>query len=104
MIYVDIKNRWSGEVQTTAKIDCCGSESYSVKLGLAAQWAAKNGGDLYGANLRHASLRNADMRDADLRHADLRNAILSGADLSGANLSGAELPAGKVAFVHAGEF
>ncbi|WP_454917340.1 pentapeptide repeat-containing protein [Xanthobacter sediminis] len=101
MIKFDVLNRWSGEVQFTAEIDCAEDVLPRIKLGLAVKWARKNGADLGdadlrgadlgGANLRGADLGGADLRDADLRGADLGGANLRGADLGGANLRGADL-------------
>jgi hypothetical protein len=70
-----ILNRFSGEVQFTAEIDCKEDEKTSVKIGLAVKWAIKT--------------------TADLSRADLSRANLSGADLSRANLSGANLSRAK---------
>ena len=97
----EVKNRWSGEVQFTAEIECDENASNSIKLGLAVQWGVKGGANLggaylSGANLRGAYLSGADLsgaylRDANLRGAYLRGAYLRGADLGGAYLSGANL-------------
>jgi len=86
-----VLNRFSGEVQFTADIDCDASASRSVKLGLAVKWAIENKADLRGADLRGADLRGANLSEANLREADLRGANLSGADLRWADLSGADL-------------
>ncbi|MHA7900804.1 MAG: pentapeptide repeat-containing protein [Henriciella sp.] len=91
MIKLEVKNRWSGNVQFIAEIDCDDNRSYSFKLGLAVRWAFKNGAYLGGADLRGADLRGADLGGADLRGADLRGADLGGADLRGADLRGADL-------------
>jgi Pentapeptide repeats (8 copies) len=69
----EIKNRFSGQVQFTAEIECEADTSYSMKIGLAVKWALKS-----GANLGSADLGGADLRGANLR----------GADLGGANLGG----------------
>jgi hypothetical protein len=87
----DIKNRWSGEVQFTASIDCATDAAVGVKLGLAVRWARMRDAVLRDADLRDAVLRGADLRDAVLRGADLRDADLSGADLRDAVLRGADL-------------
>ena len=50
----DVLNRWYGEVQFTADIDCDETEISSIKLGLAVKWGVKN-----NANLRNADLWNA---------------------------------------------
>jgi hypothetical protein len=107
----EIRNRWTGNVQFTAEIDCAADAPMSVKVGLAVRWAmaAKanlRGADLCGADLSWANLREADLcgadlswanlswanlREADLCGANLREADLCGADLSWANLSWANL-------------
>jgi uncharacterized protein YjbI with pentapeptide repeats len=102
----EIKNRFSGEVQITADIDCEESAALSVKIGLAVKWAIKHNANLRGADLRGAYLGGADLRGADLggaylcganmrganlRGADLGGAYLGGADLRGADLRGADL-------------
>jgi len=87
----EIRNRWSGNVQFTAEIDCSEDTPLRIKVGLAAKWAFKSGADLSGAVLSGAVLRGADLSGADLRGADLSGAVLRGADLSGAVLSGAVL-------------
>jgi hypothetical protein len=97
----DVLNRWSGQIQFTAEIECAADASTRVKMGLALKLAYSSGAvlrdaDLRGAVLRGAVLRDADLRDADLSGADLsgavlRDAVLRGADLSGADLRGAVL-------------
>ena len=87
----DVTNRFSGETQFTADIDCADDASEATKRGLAVRWAVGSGADLRGANLSDANLSSADLRDADLRSANLSGAYLSGAYLSGADLSGADL-------------
>ena len=82
----EIRNRWTSAVMVTAEISVTPDMTYSVKLGLAVQWARKSGADLSGADLS-----GADLRGADLRGANLRGAYLSGANLSGADLRGADL-------------
>ncbi len=47
----DVLNRFTGEVQFTAEIDCAEDAPPSVKLGLAVKWAVRNGANLAGANL-----------------------------------------------------
>jgi len=91
MIKFDILNRFSGQVQFTAEIDCDEMASRSLKVGLAAKWAVKNSANLSSADLRNAVLSSADLRNADLWNADLRNADLSDADLRNANLRNADL-------------
>jgi len=90
-IKFEVRNRWSGEVQFTAEIDCDESAYHSLKLGLAVRWGLKSGANLSGADLSGAVLSRANLSRADLSRADLSGAVLSGADLSGAVLSGADL-------------
>jgi len=87
----EIKNRFTGNVQFVAKISCEESTHYSIKVGLAVEWAIENKIDLRDANLRDASLRDADLRGANLSRTDLRGANLRDADLRGANLSRTDL-------------
>ena len=82
----DVYNRWTKEVQFTAKIDCHADTSTSLKLRLAVEWARENGFDLMGANLSGANLSGADLRGFDLRGADLSDAYLTGVDLRDAKL------------------
>ena len=91
----EIKNRFTGNVQFTAEIECDEDTSLRVKIGLAVRWAIKSDADLRGANLSDANLSGANLSDANLRGADLRGADLSGADLSGADLRGANLQSFK---------
>ena len=69
-ITFNIMNRFSGELQFAAEIECAEDAPLSLKIGLAVKWAKKSRADLSGADL-------------------------SGADLSGANLSGANLSRAK---------
>ena len=87
----EILNRFTGEVQFTADIECDESALKSVKVGLAVKWAVKNNANLSGANLRDAYLSGAYLRGANLSGANLSGANLRGANLSGANLRGAYL-------------
>ena len=87
----EVKNRYTGNVQFVAEIDCDESAGYSIKLGLAVKWGVKNKADLRGANLYEADLSGANLYGADLSGADLYGAYLSGAYLSGAYLRGAYL-------------
>lgn len=116
-----VYNRYRGDLQFTADIECDDRAKNNVKLGLAIKWAVKSnanltdadlteadlrkadlrnanltdaylrGANLTTADLRSADLRNADLRNADLFDADLRSADLRSADLRGANLCGADL-------------
>ncbi|MDH2091078.1 pentapeptide repeat-containing protein [Rhizobium pusense] len=92
----DILNRFSGEVQFSAEIDCKADDLPSVKLGMAVKVAVKEsanlyGANLYGADLRSANLYGANLYGANLYCADLRSANLYGANLRSANLYGADL-------------
>ena len=91
MIKFEVKNRFGGEVQFTAEIDCDEAASVSVKLGLAVKWAVKAGANLAGANLAGADLAGAYLARAYLAGADLADANLAGANLAGANLARAYL-------------
>ena len=83
----DVLNRYSGDVQFTADIDCKDSDSHSVKITAAIHWAIENKANLSGANLRGANLSWANLSGANLSWANLSWANLSEANLSGANLS-----------------
>jgi len=87
----EIKNRWTGAVQFTAKIDCADDTATSIKIGLAVRWGIENGANLSGADLSGADLRGANLIGANLRGANLSGANLIGANLSGANLRSANL-------------
>ena len=87
----DVLNRYSGDVQFTADIDCKDSDSHSVKITAAIHWAIENKADLSGADLRWADLSEANLSWANLSGADLSEANLSRANLRWANLSGANL-------------
>jgi|GEM_PF-2277404 len=91
----DVLNRYTGEVQFTAQIECSADALLSVKLGLAVKWAIKSRADLSGAYLSRANLSGAYLSRADLSGANLSRANLSGANLSGAYLSDEALRAFK---------
>ena len=91
MIKFDVTNRYSGEVQFTAEIDCKKDESTSIKLGLAVKWAIAAGANLAGAYLAGAYLDGANLAGANLAGAYLAGAYLAGAYLDGAYLAGANL-------------
>ena len=59
MIKFQVKNRWSGDAQFTAQIDCGKDDGTSIKLGLAVKWAKENGANLDGASLYGANLYGA---------------------------------------------
>jgi uncharacterized protein YjbI with pentapeptide repeats len=91
MIDFDIKNRVTGDVQFTAKIDCSEDDTHSLKMGLAVKWALDNGANLNGANLAWVDLVRANLYGANLAWVDLAGANLNGANLYGVNLKGANL-------------
>jgi hypothetical protein len=51
----EIKNRFSGEVQFVASIECTEDTPISIKLGSAIKWAVENKADLSYADLRSAN-------------------------------------------------
>ena len=87
----DVLNRFTGEVQFTAEIECKDDELPSVKLGLAIEWAYKTRANLDGANLDGAYLARANLDGANLAGAYLAGANLDGANLAGAYLARANL-------------
>ncbi|VIO73853.1 pentapeptide repeat-containing protein [Bradyrhizobium ivorense] len=91
LLKFDVRNRFTGDVQFTAEIDCRDDALTSVKLGLAIKWAIKSGANLSGAYLSGAYLSGANLSGAYLSRAYLSGANLSGAYLSRAYLSGANL-------------
>jgi hypothetical protein len=88
---VEIRNRWSGEVQFTAEIVCSPDTLPSIKLGLAVKAAYLVDANLVGANLAGAYLVDANLADANLARANLADANLARANLAGAYLAGAYL-------------
>lgn len=52
----EVRNRYTGDVQFIAEIECDEDAPDSIKLGLAVKWAIKN-----RANLRCANLQDADL-------------------------------------------
>ena len=79
VIKFDIMNRFSGDVQFTAEIDCLEDASRSYKIGLAVKWAIKSRANLSGADLSGANLSGAE--GADLVIA--RSRILPDGDIIG---------------------
>ncbi len=96
MIKFDVKNRWTGDVQFTAEIDCDKSEATSIKLGLAVMWAIKTGAymkdaNMEGANMAYAYMAYANMEGANMEGAYMRGANMEGAYMRGANMRGANM-------------
>jgi hypothetical protein len=87
----EVKNRYTGEVQFTAEIECAPDALPSVNLGSAVRWGFKTGANLTGANLIGANLTGANLIGANLTGANLIGANLDGANLTRANLIGANL-------------
>ena len=87
----DVFNRWTGEVQFTAQIECPIDSPPSLKLGLAVRWGFANSASLDSASLDGARLDGASLDGARLDGARLDGARLDGASLDGASLIGARL-------------
>ena len=68
MFKVDIKNRYTGDVQFTASIEK-DTGSFSLNLGLAVKAAVVAKANLRSANLRSANLSSAYLRSANI-HSD----------------------------------
>lgn len=60
----DVINRFTGNIQFTAEIECEEGARVSFKLGLAVRWGLKEGADLRGADLCDADLYGANLRGA----------------------------------------
>ena len=71
MLKFDVLNRFSGEVQFTAEIECDDKASNSIKLGLAVKWAIDKRANLADAYLTDANLADANLADANLTDANL---------------------------------
>lgn len=65
----EIRNRWSGDVQFTAEIDCAADASPSAMAGLAVEWAVAAGADLSGVDLSSAYFSVAYLSEAYLSEA-----------------------------------
>ena len=89
MIEFNIKNRFTGDVQVTAEIDCDEDTPNSIKLRHAVKCAITYGADLAGTDLRGAYLDGADLSYTDLMDANLTGVNLSDTNLRGAKLKGA---------------
>ena len=75
-IKYEIRNRFSGDVQFVAEIDCDESTAISIKIGLAVKWGIRACANLSGANLSGANLSSANFYRANLSGADLSGAAL----------------------------
>jgi hypothetical protein len=75
----EVRNRFTGEVQFAAEIECSEGTASSIKLGLAVKWAIEAGANLAGANLADANLARANLAGAYLARANLARANLAGA-------------------------
>ena len=73
----EIRNRWTGNVQFVASIECEEDAPISIKVGFAIKWAFSSDADLSGAVLTGADLRGADLSGAVLSGA---TAIFAGTD------------------------
>lgn len=62
----EVRNRYRGEIQFTAEIDCSEDAAQSVKLGLAVTWAVRNGANLRMADLTEAYLYGAKGQRGEL--------------------------------------
>ena len=82
----DVLNRYTGEVQFTAEIECDENERESIKLGLAIQWGYKNKKDLRCANMARAYMAGANMADAYMAGANMADANMAGAYMARASL------------------
>jgi len=97
----DIKNKYTGDVQFTATIDCSETATISEKIRLALLQGLKlkanlHKANLHGVNLHSAGMKGADLQEADLDYANLEYANLSHStlkyvDLTRANLSNANM-------------
>lgn len=83
-INVEIRNRWTGNVQFTASIECAEDAPLGAKIGLAVKWARAS---------------DADLRDADLRGA---GAIFAGVDSRGYEFYLTADPAARKIVIRAG--
>ena len=86
-----IKNRFSGEVQFTAEIECSDDTAIAVKIGLAVKLAIEADANLSDADLSGADLTGANLSGANFARATLSDANLTRADLTGAHLARANL-------------
>lgn len=91
----EVRNRFTNAVQFTAEIGVTPGMTYSVKLGLAVEWAVKARANLAGASLSGAYLADAYLAGANFARASLSGANLAGATLADANLAGATLAGAK---------
>jgi len=102
MIKFDVKNRYTGDVQFTAEIECDDNADMSIKLGLAIQWGYKNkkpleGANMEGANMAGANMAGANMAGANMAGANMEGAYMAGANMEGANMAGANMAVANMA-------
>ena len=93
----NVLNRYTGEVQFTAEIDCAADAPPSIKLGLAVKWALKAGANLARADLANAYLADVNLAGANLAEAYLANVNLAGSNLADVNLAHANLARANLA-------
>jgi len=74
-----VKNRWTGEVQFTAEIECAADASPRLQMGLAVRWARKSGANLRGADLSGADLRGADLSDCPVKIPNIHQTVFEAA-------------------------
>jgi len=97
MIKFDVKNRYTGDVQFTAEIECDDNADMSIKLGLAIQWGYKNKKPLEGANMEGANMAGANMADANMAGANMEGANMARANMAVANMEGANMAGANMA-------
>lgn len=83
----NVLNRFSGDVQFTAKLDIeLKTKHQDIQLGAAVKWGLDNGARLVGADLYGADLERANLYGANLYGANLVGAYLARAYLDGAKI------------------
>lgn len=56
---IEVRNRWTGEVQFTAEIEATPEMTPRFKLGLAVRWGYKSGADLRGCPVKIPDIHKA---------------------------------------------
>ena len=79
MVKFDVTNRFTGDVQFTAEIDCSEDTPQSIKLGLAVRWGVK-----HDANLSDADLRGANLSECPVKIKDIHKVVYEAASKEGA--------------------